>query len=92
APAGAGGLASPRYDGDTVYWTQTRPLEQGRTALLRRTADGRIEDVVPAPFSVRTRVHAETVKTTLEAHLYFLSRIFGFTPGDRLPPVEIENF
>ncbi len=34
---------------------------------------------------------AETMKRSLEAELYFYSRLFGFSPADRLPPVPIEN-
>jgi dipeptidyl aminopeptidase/acylaminoacyl peptidase len=34
---------------------------------------------------------AETIKRTLEAELYFYSRIFGFTPADRIEPIAIEN-
>ena len=34
---------------------------------------------------------AETIKRTLEAELYFYSRIFGFTPADKIEPVPIEN-
>jgi len=48
-----GGLA---LDGDDVYWVESRPSEQGRLALLRKR-EGVIEEVVRAPFSVRTRVH-----------------------------------
>jgi dipeptidyl aminopeptidase/acylaminoacyl peptidase len=33
-----------------------------------------------------------TIRRTLEAELYFFSRIFRFDPHDRLQPVEIENF
>ena len=34
---------------------------------------------------------AENIKRSLEAELYFYSRIFGFTPADEIEPVEIEN-
>jgi dipeptidyl aminopeptidase/acylaminoacyl peptidase len=34
---------------------------------------------------------AENIKRALEGELYFYSRIFGFTPADKLKPVEIEN-
>ena len=44
-------------DGDTVYWIEGRPEEQGRYVIVRRTADGTIEDVLPKPFSARTTVH-----------------------------------
>jgi dipeptidyl aminopeptidase/acylaminoacyl peptidase len=40
-----------------VYWTEGRPHEQGRTALVFRPHGGEPADVVPAGFNVRTRVH-----------------------------------
>jgi dipeptidyl aminopeptidase/acylaminoacyl peptidase len=41
-------------DGDDLYWQEGRPADGGRTTLVRRGADGTIEDVAP---NVRTRVH-----------------------------------
>jgi dipeptidyl aminopeptidase/acylaminoacyl peptidase len=43
-------------DGD-VYWMESRPGEDGRNVIVRRTADGNTEDVTPRPFDARTRVH-----------------------------------
>lgn len=51
------GLASPWLDGDALYWTESRPLEGGRSTLLRRAADGTVDELTPAPFNLRTRVH-----------------------------------
>lgn len=51
------GLSSPWLDGDVVFWAESRPLEGGRTTLLRRSPDGKVEEVTPAPFNLRTRVH-----------------------------------
>jgi dipeptidyl aminopeptidase/acylaminoacyl peptidase len=34
---------------------------------------------------------ATTIQRTLEAELYFYSRVFGFTPGDPVNPVDIQN-
>jgi dipeptidyl aminopeptidase/acylaminoacyl peptidase len=34
---------------------------------------------------------AENVKRSLEAELYFYSRVLGFEPGDAVEPVQIEN-
>ena len=51
------GVAVPRIDGDDVYWLESRPEEGGRSAIVRRGADGAIADAVPAEFNVRTRVH-----------------------------------
>ncbi len=44
-------------DGDDVYWTEGRPEEGGRGALMRRAPDGTLHDLVPQPYNVRSRVH-----------------------------------
>ncbi|MFT4226488.1 alpha/beta hydrolase family protein [Micropruina sp.] len=48
-------LGEPRYDGADLYWTQGRPAEAGRVALLRERG-GVVTEVAPG-LSVRTRVH-----------------------------------
>lgn len=35
---------------------------------------------------------AKNIRRAIEGELYFLSRIFGFEPADRIEPVKIENF
>ncbi|MEW2625543.1 prolyl oligopeptidase family serine peptidase [Streptomyces sp. NPDC048106] len=42
--------------GDEVWWTELRPSEGGRQALVS-LRDGRQRDVLPAPWSVRNSVH-----------------------------------
>lgn len=49
-------LSQPWVDGDSIYWIEGRPSEGGRNVIVR-LADGRQEDVTPAGFNVRTRVH-----------------------------------
>jgi dipeptidyl aminopeptidase/acylaminoacyl peptidase len=34
---------------------------------------------------------AANIQRSIEAELYFYSRIFGFTPADQIAPVDIEN-
>jgi dipeptidyl aminopeptidase/acylaminoacyl peptidase len=34
---------------------------------------------------------AENIRASIEAQLTFLGRVYGFTPADDLPPLEIEN-
>lgn len=51
------GLSAPRLSGADVYWLEMRPQEGGRNVLVRRTADGRISDVTPHGYNVRTTVH-----------------------------------
>ncbi|MGA5560507.1 prolyl oligopeptidase family serine peptidase [Streptomyces platensis] len=42
--------------GDEVWWTEPRPGEGGRRALVRRRPDGTEESVLPAPWNIRSRV------------------------------------
>ena len=42
--------------GDEVWWTEPRPAEGGRRALVRRRADGSTVSVLPTPWNVRSRV------------------------------------
>ena len=55
--SGTVGLGQIAIDGDDIYWLEGRPSEAGRSVIVRRTPDGKITDVTPAPFNVRTRVH-----------------------------------
>jgi dipeptidyl aminopeptidase/acylaminoacyl peptidase len=57
--ADAGGMAFGYLDitEDGVYWTETRPLENGRTVLVFRPHGGESVDVVPSGFNVRSRAH-----------------------------------
>jgi len=42
---------------DAIYWSESRPEEQGRQAIVRTGPDGRRQDILPAPWSARSRVH-----------------------------------
>jgi dipeptidyl aminopeptidase/acylaminoacyl peptidase len=42
--------------GDEVWWTELRPQESGRSALVRRTPEGVVSDVLTRRWNVRTRV------------------------------------
>lgn len=44
------------FVGDEAWWTEPRPTEGGLRTLVRRTADGTEESVLPAPWNVRSRV------------------------------------
>ncbi|MFT3970705.1 MAG: prolyl oligopeptidase family serine peptidase [Micropruina sp.] len=48
-------LGGPRFDGADLYWTQGRPAEAGRVALMRER-EGAVTEVAPG-LNVRTRVH-----------------------------------
>ena len=43
--------------GEAVYWSEARPEEQGRQVIVRRGPEGRPVDVLPKPYSARSRVH-----------------------------------
>jgi dipeptidyl aminopeptidase/acylaminoacyl peptidase len=44
-------------DGDAIWWSESRPEEGGRAAVLRRHADGTVQEVLAAPWNARTAVH-----------------------------------
>ncbi len=50
-------LGEVAVDGGDVWWSESRPGEGGRSALVRRAADGAVADVLPSPWNARTRVH-----------------------------------
>ncbi len=50
-------LGHARSSGGRLFWTESRPDEGGRVALLALGADGRATEVTPPGFNVRTRVH-----------------------------------
>jgi dipeptidyl aminopeptidase/acylaminoacyl peptidase len=51
------GLGEVATDGDHLYWLESRPIEAGRSVIVRRNPDGVIEDISPAGFNSRTRAH-----------------------------------
>lgn len=55
--AGVIKVGQPQWDGDDLYWLEGRPLEGGRNVIVKRSSDGKIEDMLHAPFNARTRVH-----------------------------------
>ena len=55
--AGAAGLGEVCVDGGTIWWSESRPDEGGRTVVVRRGPDGTVVDAVPPDADVRTGVH-----------------------------------
>ena len=49
-------LSQLLVSGGDVYWVESRPAEGGREVIVRHR-DGDLEDVIPAGFYARTRVH-----------------------------------
>jgi dipeptidyl aminopeptidase/acylaminoacyl peptidase len=50
-------LAEVTVDGDAVIWSEGRPAEAGRTALVRREGDGSLTELLPQDLNARTAVH-----------------------------------
>ena len=51
------GLGDVSFDGDSLLWQESRPAEKGRNVVMRRAADGTLQELTPAPWNARTRVH-----------------------------------
>ncbi|MFJ9624285.1 S9 family peptidase [Streptomyces sp. NPDC101181] len=78
--------------GDEVWWTEPRPAEGGRRALVRRRADGTTAPVLPAPWNARSRVieyggqpWAGAVRPDGELLVVFVhfddQRLYAYLPG-----------
>lgn len=78
-------------DGADVWWSESRPAEGGRSVIVRRSADGTVTDVLPAPWNARTRVHeygggAWTVSGgTLWFTEFSDQRLYRLDPGSDAP-------
>ncbi|MEX1033458.1 MAG: prolyl oligopeptidase family serine peptidase [Cellvibrionaceae bacterium] len=51
------GLSEPQFDGDDIYWLESRPLERGRNAIVKLSATGEKQDALPTPLNARSRVN-----------------------------------
>jgi dipeptidyl aminopeptidase/acylaminoacyl peptidase len=50
-------MAYPIVIGGEVWWQEGRPEEGGRATVVHRAAGGKVADLLPAPWNVRSRVH-----------------------------------
>ncbi|MFF9778106.1 LpqB family beta-propeller domain-containing protein [Streptomyces sp. NPDC013978] len=85
------------FVGDEAWWTEPRPTEGGRRTLVRRTADGTEESVLPAPWNVRSRVMEyggqpwAGVSRDGGPFVVFVNhadqRLYGFEPGGEPRPL-----
>lgn len=55
--AGGTGLSGPSVLGDTIWWSELRPTEGGRSVPVRSAPGEDPVDVLAPPWSARTRVH-----------------------------------
>ncbi len=44
-------------DGTSTYWCESRPANKGRYTIVCRDVDGKLQDMTPPDFNVRTFVH-----------------------------------
>lgn len=83
------------FVGDQVWWTEARPEENGRSALMRHTSDG-VEEVLPG-WDVRTRVIEyggrpwQAVSDRAEDGIVFTraqdQRVYRYRPGSEPFPL-----
>ena len=85
------GLSEVLIDGSDIYWLESRPQEAGRSVVVRRSANGVTEDVAPAPFNARTRIHeyGGGAWTVAQGTLFFSNdtdrRLYRLDRGARQP-------
>ncbi|HEY9309039.1 MAG TPA: prolyl oligopeptidase family serine peptidase [Microbacterium sp.] len=96
--------ASPRLEGarfvgdpsgqPEVWWGESVAGEGGRSAVRRRSASGAVVDVLPAPWSARSRVHeygGGSWTADDDGVLYFVEkadqRIWRLAPGEEPGPL-----
>lgn len=86
--------------GADVYWIESRPAEAGRSVLMRCPLAGdsnTAEDVTPAPFNVRSRVHeyGGGAYTVADDTIYFVNfadqRLYRQSPGTSPAPITAED-
>lgn len=60
-------------DGTDIYWSEQHPNEKGRYVIERWTPAGSIQELLPAPWSARTRVHeyGGSAFTVVDGIVYF---------------------
>ena len=90
------GLGDVGFDGDAISWQEARPAEKGRQVILRRGPDGSLQELNPAPFNARTRVHEYGGRAYLlrGGVLYFShfgdQRLYRIDPGQPPRPITPE--
>jgi dipeptidyl aminopeptidase/acylaminoacyl peptidase len=80
-----------------VYWSEGRPEQQGRQTILRASAEASPAEVLPEPYSARSRVHEYGGGEFLAAggNLYFVNDkdqdIYALQPGTAAEPQRITH-
>ncbi len=73
--SGAVGLESVAVLGDRMFWSERRPEEGGRVAIVRSVGSDSFEEVLPSGFAARSRVHeyGGAAWWLGRSHLYFVN-------------------
>ncbi|MFI4938194.1 MAG: ADP compounds hydrolase NudE [Candidatus Berkiellales bacterium] len=80
-------------DGEDIYWSEMRPYEKGRYAIVKQQSDGSAIDVLPPEFNARTRVHeyGGAAFTVEKGIIYFTNyadqRLYQIKPGQVPSPL-----
>lgn len=83
-------------DGSDIYWSEQHPNEKGRYAIERWSPDGSIVELLPAPWSARTRVHeyGGAAFTVVDGTVYFQNdadqRLYRLGGDDAFAPMTPE--
>jgi dipeptidyl aminopeptidase/acylaminoacyl peptidase len=91
------GLGRIMLDGADTYWAETRPSEEGREVIVKRTPDGRIVDVTPDEFGVGSSVHEYGARgfTVAGGVMYFSNyydqRLYRHPPEEKPVPITREG-
>jgi dipeptidyl aminopeptidase/acylaminoacyl peptidase len=94
---GAVRLMQVVLDGEDIYWLESRPAEGGRYVIVKRSSDGTVSDVTPAPFYARTTVHEYGGGDFAVSHgtVYFSNfkdqRLYVQKPGAAPQPITPER-
>ncbi|MCA9958110.1 MAG: S9 family peptidase [Anaerolineales bacterium] len=94
--AGTVPLGGAYLDGDTLYWTEGRPQENGRYVIVKQSDSGP-QVVTPPGFNVRTRVHeyGGGSATIHDGIIYFVNfmdqRLYRQRPGEEAQAVTPES-
>lgn len=90
-------LHDVRIAPEGIFWTEGRPLEKGRIALVHSTQRGHSQDVTPPDSNVRTRVHeyGGICFVPFNDHVYFVNysdqRIYCSDSSQNAFPITPEN-
>jgi dipeptidyl aminopeptidase/acylaminoacyl peptidase len=82
------------FVGGEIWWGESVPAEGGRTTVRRRTAAGEVEELLPAPWNARSRVHeygGGSWTATDDGTLLFVEgadqRVWSMRPGHEPQPL-----